>query len=111
MLTVRSLAVCEVMQLSLDNVVVGSMGFGRVDYQYKPKRCRPQVCTNLILLTMRRVTDIVVSACIWALLRHPLGLELGHWYHIDLSAVGNPLIYMQKFYLLTIMRTTRLSAL
>jgi hypothetical protein len=32
-------------------------------------------------LTMRRVTDIVVSACIWALLRHPLGLEVGHWYH------------------------------
>ena len=55
---------------------------------------------------MRRVTDIVVSACIWALLRHPLGLEVGHWYHIDLGAVGNLLIYMQKFYLLTIMRTT-----
>jgi hypothetical protein len=36
------------------------MRFGRIDYQYKPKRCRPQVCTNLILLTIRRVIDILV---------------------------------------------------
>ena len=75
----------------------GVRGYGYWDYQYKPRRCRPQVCTNLILLTIRRVTDIVVSACIWALLRHPLGLELGHWYQYTLKASWYA-VYMGLFY-------------